>query len=109
MLTQSIPVLNRDFSFILETFFLAAVVCVTWSTSNSRDLSPNNVLLFNKLVVENWDLGVAKVISANTTKQTRNKVTKAPETTDFMPPESLTDSPVYDASLDIFSFGGVGV
>jgi len=51
-----------------------------------RDLSPNNVLLTNKLVAKIGDLGVAKVIRADTTKQTRNKLTKAPGTTDFMPP-----------------------
>ena len=31
-------------------------------------------------------------------------MTKAPGTVDFMPPESLTDSPVYGPPMDVFSF-----
>ena len=71
-----------------------------------RDLSPNNVMLTDKLVAKIGDLGVAKLIQTDS-KHTKNKMTKAPGTTDFMPPESLTDNPAYDTSLDIFSFGGV--
>ncbi|XP_065893295.1 uncharacterized protein [Dysidea avara] len=71
-----------------------------------RDLSPNNVMLTDKLVAKIGDLGVAKVIQADS-KQTKSKLTTAPGTADFMPLESLTDNPEYDTSLDIFSFGGV--
>ena len=34
-------------------------------------------------------------------------MTKAPGTVDFMPPESLTNSPVYGPPMDVFSFGGI--
>ena len=76
-----------------------------------RDLSPNNVMLTNKLVAKIGDLGVAKVIQTDNSKdKSTNRcstLSTAPGTADFMPPESLTDKPVYDTSLDIFSFGGV--
>ena len=72
-----------------------------------RDLSPNNILL--KLCKQKpWpvakisDLGVAKVV-----KTDRTVLTKAPGTTDFMPPEALRDRPHYDTSLDIFSYAGI--
>lgn len=71
-----------------------------------RDLSPNNVLLSHELVAKISDLGVAKVVKAGT-KNTKSKLTKAPGTTDFMPPEALTDDPLYSTNLDIFSYGGL--
>lgn len=70
-----------------------------------RDLSPNNILLLDS-VAKISDLGMAKVIKAGT-KSTKSKFTKAPGTTDFMPPEALVDDPVYSTSLDIFSYGGL--
>jgi len=79
-----------------------------------RDLSPNNILL-KRLppcssedglwVAKLADMGVAKVIAPNAGEL--QKLTKAPGTTDFMPPEVLSDNPVYDTSLDVFSFGGI--
>jgi len=74
-----------------------------------RDLTPNNVMLTDKLVAKIGDLGVAKVIQADKSMSRRSTLTTAPGTTDFMPPESLIDKPVYDTSLDIFSFGGVAL
>ena len=71
-----------------------------------RDLSPNNVMLTNKLIAKIGDLGVAKVIQADN-KQTKSKLTTNPGTTDFMPPESGVDNPNYGTALDIFSFGGI--
>jgi len=68
-----------------------------------RDLSPNNVLLTTHYVAKISDLGVAKVIKADSKKT----MTKAPGTVDFMPPESLTDDPVYGPAMDIFSFAGI--
>ena len=49
------------------------------------------------------DLGVAKVVRADS----RAKLTKVPGTADFMPPESFSDMPKYDTSLDIFSYAGI--
>ena len=68
-----------------------------------RDLSPNNVLLTAHYVAKISDLGVAKVIKANS----RKTMTKAPGTVDFMPPESLTDNPEYGPPMDVFSFAGI--
>ena len=68
-----------------------------------RDLSPNNVLLTAHHVAKISDLGVAKVIKADNKKT----LTKAPGTVDFMPPESLTNSPVYGPPMDVFSFAGI--
>lgn len=73
-----------------------------------RDLSPNNILMTNQLVAKIGDLGVAKALRAGgkqTEKQT--KLTKLPGTADFMPPETHSDNPVYNSSLDVFSFGGI--
>ena len=68
-----------------------------------RDITPNNILLCNHLRAKISDLGVAKVMDTTDTKT----LTQVPGTQDFMPPESLASKPVYDLSLDIFSFGGV--
>ena len=68
-----------------------------------RDLSPNNVLLTAHHVAKISDLGVAKVIKADS----RKTMTKAPGSFDFMPPESLANSPVYGPSMDVFSFAGI--
>ena len=68
-----------------------------------RDLSPNNVLLTAHHVAKISDLGVAKVIKADS----RKTLTTAPGTVDFMPPESLANSPVYGPPMDIFSFAGI--
>ena len=68
-----------------------------------RDLTPNNILLSRCLETKITDLGVAKVMQTTDT----NTVTKAPGTTDFMPPECLADRPVYGVPLDVFSYGVV--
>ena len=68
-----------------------------------RDLSPNNILLTSQFVAKISDLGVAKVIKADS-KKTK---TRAPGTVDFMGPEALLPSPKYGPPLDIFSYGGV--
>ena len=68
-----------------------------------RDLSPNNVLLTPHHVAKISDLGVAKVIKADS----RKTMTKAPGTVDFMPPEALSRSPLYGPPMDVFSFAGI--
>ena len=68
-----------------------------------RDLSPNNVLLTAHHVAKISDLGVAKVIKADS----RRTMTEAPGTVDFMPPECLANSPVYGPPMDVFSFAGI--
>ena len=75
-----------------------------------RDLSSNNVMLTKQLVAKIGDLGVAKVVQADN-RQTKSKLTRAPGTLHFMPPEALVEkSPVYyDTSIDVFSFGGIAL
>ena len=68
-----------------------------------RDLSSNNVLLSTLLRAKISDLGVAKVVRSDSKKS----LTKIPGTADFMPPEAQLDMPIYDTSLDVFSYGGV--
>ena len=75
-----------------------------------RDLSSNNVLLSKGvLVAKISDLGTAKMIRADS-KQTKSRLTTAPGTLHFMPPEALEeDDPVYGTPVDVFSFGGVAL
>ena len=68
-----------------------------------RDLSSNNVLITKACVAKVGDLGVAKIVCVN------NKLTRAPGTLDFMPPEALLTEPIYDTPLDVFSYGGVTI
>jgi len=68
-----------------------------------RDLSPNNVLLTSQFVAKISDLGVAKVIKADSQKTK----TRVPGTVDFMPPEALDEHADYGPPLDVFSYGGV--
>ena len=76
-----------------------------------RDLNPNNILL--KLpcdkestpVAKISDLGVAKAIETN--KKIKQRLTKHPGTVVFMPPEAFDENPIYNTSLDVFSYGGV--
>ena len=72
-----------------------------------RDLTANNVLLAmgEKIVAKIADLGQAKNDPAFTTQQ--QKLSKLPGNEDHMPPEAWIDEPVYNVSLDIFSFGVV--
>ena len=73
-----------------------------------RDLSSNNVLLSKgHLVAKISDLGTAKMIRADS-KQTKSRLTTAPGTLHFMPPEALDEEdPVYGTPVDVFSFGGI--
>ena len=73
-----------------------------------RDLSPNNVMLTDHQVAKIGDLGVAKVIRADS-RQTRSRLTTAPGTVDFMPPETMEANPSYGTAVDVFSFAGVSL
>ena len=72
-----------------------------------RDLSPNNILLTDRGVAKIGDLGVARAIQEGGKLKKNAKLTEAPGTAAFMPPEAMGTNPVYDASLDVFSFGGI--
>ena len=74
-----------------------------------RDLSSNNVLLTSNLTAKIGDLGTAKMIRADS-KQTKSRLTRAPGTLHFMPPEALEEEdPVYGTPVDVFSFAGVAL
>ena len=76
-----------------------------------RDLSSNNVLLSRKdrFLAKIGDLGTAKMIRAES-KQTRSRLTTAPGTLHFMPPEVLDEEdPIYGTPVDVFSFAGVAL
>ena len=76
-----------------------------------RDLTPNNILLKLPCDKESFpvakiaDLGVAKAMETNS--KIKQRLTKLPGTPGFMPPEAFDENPVYNTSLDMFSFGGV--
>ena len=72
-----------------------------------RDLSSNNVLVSKGMEGKIGDLGTVRLVEP--TRQSR--MTKAPGTVDFMPPEALaaTENIRYERELDVFSFGCVMV
>ena len=70
-----------------------------------RDLSSNNVLISKGMEGKIGDLGTVRLVDSR--KQSR--MTKAPGTIDFMPPEALAagENIKYERELDVFSFGCV--
>ena len=70
-----------------------------------RDLSSNNVLLSKGMEGKIGDLGTARLVDP----RRQSRMTKAPGTIDFMPPEALQDvtNIRYGKELDVFSFGCV--
>ena len=70
-----------------------------------RDLSSNNVLLSKGMKGKIGDLGTARLVDP----RRQSRMTTAPVTLHFMPPEALGDvtSGSYDKKLDVFSFGCV--
>ena len=68
-----------------------------------RDLSSNNVLLSEGgRTAKVTDFGMARLIS---TCNDTPLLTQAPGCSLYMPPEALSDPPVYTERIDIFSFG----
>ena len=68
-----------------------------------RDLSANNVLLTGDMTAKISDLGVAKILKLSPAQMSR--MTRAPGTNSYMPPEALRPDPRYDVAVDVFSFG----
>ena len=68
-----------------------------------RDLSSNNVLLASNMTAKISDLGVAKIFDLTPLQVSR--MTQTPGTPAFMPPEVMTADPIYNESVDEFSFG----
>ena len=72
-----------------------------------RDLSSNNILLAADLSAKISDLGGARVLDRPGGWDPETKLSTAPGTAVFMPPEALEDTPKYTVSVDVFSFGCV--
>ena len=72
-----------------------------------RDLTANNILLALSMgvVAKIADLGQAKIDPVYATRQ--QKLSQVPGNEYHMPPEAWLDNPVYNAALDVFSFGVV--
>ena len=68
-----------------------------------RDLSSNNVLLNSYMNAKISDLGVARILDIS--PQKAFQMTAAPGTPAYMPPEVMIVCPVYNSSVDIFSYG----
>ena len=67
-----------------------------------RDLSSNNVLLIAGSRAKVTDFGMSKLLGMSTYPRT---ATKCPGAVVYMPPEALSDRPVYSTKIDCFSFG----
>ncbi len=68
-----------------------------------RDLSANNVLLTYDMEAKISDFGVARML--NLTPLQISHMTETPGTPAYMPPEVMVANPVYDTTVDEFSFG----
>ena len=66
-----------------------------------RDLSGNNVLLIAGRA-KITDFGMSKLLDAN---RRMTPLTMCPGTLVYMPPEALSEPPVYSKKIDCFSFG----
>ena len=69
-----------------------------------RDLTSRNILLTDNFRAKIADFGVARVVPCEQLEQIL-KLTKIPGNSFFMPPECFSDDPVYDVTLDMFSYG----
>ena len=73
-----------------------------------RDLTAKNVLLNSSLVAKISDLGNSRIVNIEP-GQLAQTPSQNPGTTTYMPPEALTTKAQYGTSLDIFSFGHLGI
>ena len=73
-----------------------------------RDLTAKNVLLTSSLVGKITDLGNSRIVDIQA-GQLAQTLSRNPGTLVYMPPEALTTASRYGPSLDIFSFGHLGL
>ena len=73
-----------------------------------RDLTAKNVLLNSSLVAKITDLGNSRIVNIQP-GQLAQTLSQNPGTLMYMPPEALTVEARYGPSLDIFSFGHLGI
>ena len=70
-----------------------------------RDLSSNNVLVSEWMVAKIGDLGTMRFFDP----ERQSKMSEAPGTALFMPPEASIEPPDYGSDIDIFSFACVAL
>ena len=73
-----------------------------------RDLTSKNVLLTASLFAKITDLGNSRIVNIQP-GQLAQTLSRNPGTLVYMPPEALADVARYGPSLDIFSFGHLGI
>jgi mitogen-activated protein kinase kinase kinase 7 len=73
-----------------------------------RDLTAKNVLLNSSLVAKISDLGNSRIVNIQPGELAQT-LSQNPGTLMYMPPEALTAEARYGTSLDIFSFGHLGI
>ena len=73
-----------------------------------RDLTAKNVLLTSYLMAKITDLGNSRIVNIQP-GQLAQTLSRNPGTLVYMPPEALTAAARYGPSLDIFSFGHLGI
>ena len=73
-----------------------------------RDITAKNVLLTSSLVGKITDLGNSRIVNV-LPGQLAQTLSRNPGTLVYMPPEALTAAARYGPSLDIFSFGHLGI
>jgi serine/threonine protein kinase len=73
-----------------------------------RDLTAKNVLLTPSLVAKITDFGNSRIVNIQP-GQIAQTLSRNPGTLVYMPPEALTAAARYGPSMDIFSFGHLGI
>ena len=73
-----------------------------------RDLTAKNVLLTSSLAAKITDLGNSRIVNIQP-GQLAQTLSRNPGTLVYMPPEALTAASRYGPSLDVFSFGHLGI
>ena len=73
-----------------------------------RDLTAKNILLNSAMVAKLADLGVARIVDIQPGRLAAT-MTQTPGTAVYMPPEALEPNAQYDTTIDVFSFGNLGL